>query len=167
MRSISFTNKIIGILLFFTLLFQIIFCQYSKYRKHPLKTLQTITLQIGSTKNKLQLWVMNSDHKMAEGMMFLQDHEVKANQGMLFIHPKPQVLRYWMRNTLIPLDVLYLDLNGKILNIEVLKPLNLESVPSKGLAKYAIELKAGTSQKLNIKPGMRVMIPKNLKHLSK
>lgn len=100
--------------------------------------------------------------EQAKGLMFRTTLE--ENAGMLFLFEKPQALHFWMKNTLIPLDILYLDESGTILNIVRMKPCLREipicpSYPSEGLAKYALEINAGEASKLGLKPGQDLQLP--------
>lgn len=88
-----------------------------------------------------------------------------ANCGMIFVFnlELPQV--FWMKDTLIPLDMIFLDHNGTVLNIAAAVPQvgvpdnQLTLYRSVGLAKYVIELNAGDAGKLTLKPGDTIDIP--------
>jgi len=66
---------------------------------------------------------------------------------------------FWMRNTRIPLDIVYVRPDGLIVSVHTMKPLDLTSVKSAGPAMYAIELNAGVAGQLGLKPGDMVDIP--------
>jgi uncharacterized membrane protein (UPF0127 family) len=73
------------------------------------------------------------------------------NHGMLFIFEKPQIISMWMKNTYIPLDMLFLDKNGKIIWIhENAKPLDESIISSRFPASFVIELNAGQVKEKNI-----------------
>jgi uncharacterized membrane protein (UPF0127 family) len=133
----------------------------SLQRKFPLKKLPSFPVKVN--KSCLSLWVMNNDARRTEGMMFLQDFEVKPNQGMLFVFPSAKPRAFWMRNTFIPMDAVFIGANKRVLNISPLKPFDETPVKSKGAAKYVIELKMGTSAKIGLKPGVLVNIPDKIK----
>lgn len=127
-------------------------------RDHPLSSLDTANLDING--QTVRVWIMNDPDKTREGMMFLTDKDVAADQGMLFVYPQAEKQSFWMRNTLIPLDIVFLDANGKLLNVVEGKPLDEKThLNSKGPAQYVIELKAGTAKKLGAKPGLKIDIP--------
>lgn len=135
-------------------------------RVHQLKDLQKYDQTIkGKT---FHLWVMDTDAKQQEGMMFLTDAEVKADEGMLFAFDAPQPTKYpngnargfWMQNTLIPLDIIYLSARGKVLNVGKGEPRNETTVPAAGEFLNVIELKGGTAARLGIKAGDTIPVPK-------
>lgn len=74
--------------------------------------------------------------------------------GMLFVFPKAAYLAMWMQNTYIPLDIIYLDENYKIVQIhKYAVPLDITLIPSKYETKYVVELNAGESDLYKIKEG--------------
>lgn len=77
--------------------------------------------------------------------------------GMLFIFPRDQPLSFWMRNTLIPLDMIFIDGKGSIVSIqENAEPRTLSSRPSTGPATYVLEVPGGWCAKNAVKAGNRV-----------
>jgi uncharacterized membrane protein (UPF0127 family) len=89
------------------------------------------------------------------GLMFRDD--MAENAGMLFVYPAEQPIRMWMKNTLIPLDMLFVDGDGRIINIaENTKPLSEAVVASALPALGVVELNGGTARRLGIAPGDRV-----------
>ena len=66
-----------------------------------------------------------------------------ADHGMIFVFRDESPRAFWMKNTLIPLDILYLDATGRVVSVKQMKPHDLTRVPSDGPAMYAIELNAG------------------------
>jgi uncharacterized membrane protein (UPF0127 family) len=96
-----------------------------------------------------------SPEQMAQGLMYRK--QMAADAGMLFIYPAPTPTAFWMKNTYIPLDMLFIAADGHILNIaERTIPQTETPVPSAGPIKAVLELNGGTSQRLGIKPGDRV-----------
>lgn len=73
---------------------------------------------------------------------------------MLFYFDKPQQVGFWMKNTLIPLSIAFLNENGKILEIYPMTPLDKNSTPSRSyLVKYALEMNQGWFKENEINPG--------------
>jgi hypothetical protein len=134
---------------------------FNIHRQYQLSTLERVTIKAG--KHSLKVWVMDTESKRMEGMMFLSDREVKEDEGMLFVFAAPEPLGFWMKNTYIPLDIAYMDARGRILNVAAMRPLDETSVRSQGAAKYALEMKQGAFKRLGIRAGMRVEIPKSVK----
>ncbi len=80
--------------------------------------------------------------------------------GMLFDFGAPQLAGMWMKNTLIPLDMLFVDATGHIVNIhQRAVPQSLESLGATAPVRAVIELNGGTTTRLNIQPGDRVIYP--------
>ena len=117
-----------------------------------------------------RLWIMDTDPKRQEGMMFLRDEDVEADQGMLFAFPDVQPLGeaggFWMRNTYIPLDIIYLSPQGRVVNVGKGEPFNETNVPPTGTYQNVIELKGGTAARIGLKAGDRIELPKDLKPTS-
>jgi len=79
------------------------------------------------------------------------------DEGMLFVFEEPQMLEFWMKNTYVPLDIAFIASDGRILNIEAMKP--LDDGPryrSKGSARYAVEANRGWFDRHGVKPGDQV-----------
>jgi len=83
----------------------------------------------------------------------MQRTSLDTNAGMLFIFDYDQQLGFWMLNTLIPLDIAFIDSSGTILNIETMQPETLNFHNSDGLARYALEVNAGEFARRGIKAG--------------
>ena len=87
------------------------------------------------------------------------------DHGMIFLFRREEPLIFWMKNTRIPLDILYVDSNGKIVSIHQMRPLDLTGVPAKGLAKYAIELNQGMAAAAGVNEGDQLQIPDDVKSI--
>lgn len=87
-----------------------------------------------------------------QGLMFRKN--MPPNQGMLFDFGTPRPVTMWMKNTYIPLDMLFINSDGVITHIhERAVPHSEETISSRGLVKYVLELNAGTANALSIKTG--------------
>lgn len=126
-------------------------------RVHQLNDLKRVEVSVGD--KKFMAWVMDNNSKIMEGMMHLKDAEVDADDAMIFVFPNDDWRGFWMENTLIPLDLVFVDSKGKIVNIAQGKPLDRTTIYSEGPAKYVIEFKAGTMKRHKIEPGMTFKIP--------
>jgi uncharacterized membrane protein (UPF0127 family) len=85
------------------------------------------------------------------------------DHGMIFVFPAERNLTFWMKNTLIPLDILYLDRAGRVVSVKHMKPLDESAVPSDGPAMYAIELNAGAAARAGAKAGDQIKVPDDLR----
>ncbi|CAN5413349.1 hypothetical protein BH11ARM2_BH11ARM2_15100 [soil metagenome] len=130
----------------------------SANRIFALSTLQKEKLKTPS--KSIDVWIMDDHSKQEEGMMFLSDDEVKADEGMLFVFPAEKPQSFWMQNTILPLDIVYIDSKGKIVSIAKGKPYDESPLPSAGPAQYVLELKQGEAAKLGVKPGAALGLPK-------
>ena len=104
--------------------------------------------------------VADDDAERARGLMFRD--ELPAEHGMLFIHERQEPQAYWMKNTRIPLDILYFDAQKKLVSVSRAPPCSLGSrcppYPSSGPAQYVLELNAGWTRAHGITPGQRIEI---------
>ena len=96
---------------------------------------------------------------MAQRQMGLMYRKKMArNRGMMFDFGEEQLIAMWMKNTLIPLDMLFVDKTGKILQIErATTPLSLETIAGRRPAMSVIELNAGLTAELGISEGDQIM----------
>ena len=123
---------------------------------HPVSGLPVIDLAVtsGKTRHPFRVEVARSVEEQAKGLMFRT--EMGADEGMLFVRNPPDQASFWMKNTVIPLDIIYVGRDGRILNIADAKPYDLTPLPSKGVAAAVLELNGGRAAQLGIKPGDKV-----------
>jgi uncharacterized membrane protein (UPF0127 family) len=96
-----------------------------------------------------------NDNERSRGLMFRK--ELPEGRGMLFDFERDQPVAFWMHNTYIPLDMIFIRGDGSILRIaENTEPLSDRLVPSGGPVRAVLEVIAGTARKLGIAPGDRV-----------
>jgi uncharacterized membrane protein (UPF0127 family) len=89
-----------------------------------------------------------------QGLMFRE--KMGQNEGMVFLFEQPAPICMWMKNTLIPLSVAFIDADGKIINIEDMQPHSTDSHCAKKPARYALEMNQGWFKQKNIKPGTAI-----------
>jgi uncharacterized protein len=107
---------------------------------------------------EFQVEMAVSPEQRSRGLMFRESLE--EDRGMLFDFGRPQVVSMWMRNTYVPLDMLFIDAAGRITQIaENTQPLSDTVVASREPVRAVLELLGGVSAKLGIKPGDRVIHP--------
>lgn len=97
----------------------------------------------------------NNDAERTRGLMFRKS--LPEGQGMLFDFKRDQPVSFWMHNTYISLDMIFISGDGRIVHIaENAKPLSDDMIPSGAPVRAVLEVIAGTAQKLGIAPGDRV-----------
>lgn len=126
----------------------------SKNRKFPLKNLKTKWVRING--NNVQIYIVDNDETRTEGLMYVQDNELKINQAMLFVYPVSTYLSFYMRNTYIPLDIAFITSDGYVINVDRMNPHSLHSHWSRGPVKYALEMKKGAFSRFGIVPGVHI-----------
>jgi uncharacterized membrane protein (UPF0127 family) len=82
---------------------------------------------------------------------------------MIFVFATPTKMAFWMKNTRIPLDVVYVDENGRVDSVKQMQPYVETAVWSEGPLKWAIELNQGTAEKIGLKKGDVLQIPAGAK----
>jgi len=104
--------------------------------------------------------IADTREKQALGLMFRD--VMPADHGMLFIFPGESLRSFWMKNTRIPLDIMYFDSDLKLVSISADTPpcrvSRCPSYPSRAPAKYVLELNAGTAMELGVVPGDRLIL---------
>lgn len=118
------------------------------------------TLEI-VTKNGVHVFTVEmarTDEERQKGLMFRK--ELAEGKGMLFDFKPDQDVAMWMRNTYIPLDMLFINGNGTIRRIaENTEPLSEKTIASGGPVRGVLEVIGGTAKKLGIAPGDKVAHP--------
>ncbi|MSP66241.1 MAG: DUF192 domain-containing protein [Flavobacteriaceae bacterium] len=96
----------------------------------------------------------------AQGMMYRRS--VPDGSGMLFIMAEERPQSFWMRNTYVPLDIIYLKADGEVVSIQAnAQPMSDMPLPSDGPAKYVLEIAGGRSAQFGIKPGLKWLWKQN------
>lgn len=108
-----------------------------------------ISLTSGIHVIKAEVAANNAERQ--QGLMFRE--KLGPNEGMVFVFEGPAAICMWMKNTLIPLSVAFLNEDGQIINIEDMQPQTTESHCAKKPARYALEMNRGWFKQKNIKPG--------------
>ncbi len=117
-----------------------------------------LTIDTAGGPHKFSIEVATTPAQMEQGLMFRES--LAADAGMLFDFKTPTVATMWMKNTLIPLDMLFVDAKGRIVNIhERAVPGSLDTIAAAAPVRAVIELNGGTASRLGIRPGDRVRYP--------
>ena len=110
----------------------------------------------GGARYRFEVELAVTPEQQARGLMHRE--EMAADAGMLFVFEPVRPVSFWMRNTLISLDMLFVGADGRIVNIgERTVPLSEESVPSDGPVRAVLEINGGLSDMLGIRPGDKVV----------
>ena len=108
--------------------------------------------------HEFSAWVAMTEARRNQGLM--QVKSLPPNRGMLFLFDAPQVAIFWMKNTLIPLDLLFIARDGRVIRlVENATPMSESLINSMGVVSAVLELAGGTSARLGIKAGDRVRHP--------
>jgi len=122
--------------------------------ENPLPT-EELTITTDKGTHRFSVEVAATDAQKAKGLMFRE--RMAPDQGMLFLFQAAGERYFWMKNTPLSLDIIFIDDTGRIISIaEGTTPFSEKMIPSGGPAKYVLELLAGTSRRLGIKPGDQV-----------
>lgn len=116
-------------------------------------------VEVGGQRYKVE--IADDDAERARGLMFRE--ELAPGSGMLFIHDRQEPLAYWMKNTKIPLDILYFDDARKLVSKRVdVPPCTLgdrcPNYPSDVPARYVLELNAGEAARLKLQDGAELKL---------
>ena len=102
----------------------------------------------------------STPEQQQKGLMFRE--QMPDNQGMVFIFDPPRQAAFWMKNTLIPLDMIFIAPDNRIHRIHRnARPHDLRSIPSNGITKAVLEINGGMSDKLGIFEGAKVILPQD------
>jgi uncharacterized membrane protein (UPF0127 family) len=117
-----------------------------------------LTIVSADGPHRFMVELAETPEQMEQGLMFRRS--LAPDAGMLFDFKQPTVATMWMRNTLIPLDMLFVDQQGLIVNIvQRAVPESDQTIAAVKPVRVVIELNGGTAERLGIKPGDRVLYP--------
>ena len=119
---------------------------------------QTVEIASKTGVHVFTVEIADNDADRAKGLMYRK--ELPEGRGMLFYFQRDQEVSFWMQNTYITLDMIFIRGDGRILRIaENTEPESTKIISSGGLARGVLEVPAGTAQKYGIAPGDRVSHP--------
>jgi uncharacterized membrane protein (UPF0127 family) len=121
----------------------------------------TLIIHLGPGKKQTleyEVWVADTPRRQEQGLMFVRS--LAPKRGMLFVHESPRPIGMWMKNTYIPLDMLFIDARGRIQQIvENTIPHSLDVIRSREPMLAVLEIAGGEARRLGIAPGQRVSHP--------
>lgn len=127
---------------------------------HKEKDPKTVNIKLGRVNAQVEFAVTYQERQ--KGLM--DRDQLDDNSGMLFIFPKSRVLKFWMKNTRIPLDIGFFDDEGVLLRVEQMAPYDTQNVhQSPAPALYALEMKQGWFKAHDIPLGSRLQLPEQFR----
>lgn len=124
---------------------------------HPISGLKVIPLAVAtkSGRHAFRVEVAASGAEQEKGLMFRT--AMGADEGMIFPMDPPRMAAFWMKNTVIPLDIIFIGPDHRVLNVAAnAVPYDLTALPSAGPAAAVLELNGGRAAQIGLKPGDKV-----------
>ncbi|UOM34855.1 DUF192 domain-containing protein [Acuticoccus sp. I52.16.1] len=122
----------------------------------PAVAANMLVAETGSGAHTFTIEIADDPIERARGLMFRQ--QMAHDAGMLFIFADESERAFWMKNTILPLDIVYADASGTVVSIaKATTPFSTESIPSDGPAQFVLELNAGVADQIGLKPGDRLV----------
>lgn len=160
-KSKTFPYKIVLAVLFIALISFFILSNLTKKNKkdedYVFKKQGELTFLAmnNRVKTKIDIQIADNEFDRELGLMFRK--KMNGNQGMLFIFPQTRIQIFWMRNTYLPLDMIFIDSTKEIVTIKKnTTPLSDKTYASSKPVQYVLEVNAGFCNKFNIKVGDKV-----------
>jgi uncharacterized membrane protein (UPF0127 family) len=123
--------------------------------QQPPSGLATVKMQLGNKTFTLEV----ADRTDARTYGLMRRDSMPSDHGMLFVFKSEEKLSFWMKDTRIPLDIVYIDSQGRVVSVKQMKPYDLSGTPSDGAVQYAIELNKGAAADAGVKPGITLKLP--------
>jgi uncharacterized protein len=141
-----------GLLWFSFLGIFLVACTRQPNNLHPLTLVSPVDQRI-----ELRVEVADTPEERFQGLMFRE--KLSEGRGMFFVFEKPQILSFWMKNTMIPLDILFFDEGGSFVSTVTMTPCTADpcqTYPSDAEAQYALEVPAGWAESHGIVNGWKL-----------
>ncbi len=120
--------------------------------------LDDLTIETGTGPHHVAVEVMRTREELERGLMFRR--QMAADHGMLFDFGSPQPVTMWMKNTYLPLDMVFIAADGRVVSVKQnAEPLSEATIFSGGTVLGVLELNAGTAARIGVKAGDRVRDP--------
>ncbi len=123
----------------------------------PRAAAKPVTVAMGIGVETFNLEIADTDEEQQHGLM--NRRYMPPDHGMVFVFEEEDQQSFWMKNTFIPLDILYLDASGTVVSIKQMKPHDETGVASDRPAMYAVELNRGAALRAGVKVGDQLEIP--------
>ena len=117
--------------------------------------------------HSFHVWIADTPETTERGLMQVTAEQMAplpdgTERGMIFVFPSRQRNGFWMKDTIIPLDIAFIRTDGTINTIHTMAPLDTRHYYPKGPYRYALEVRGNVFSRLKIKTGDRVEIPESL-----
>jgi uncharacterized membrane protein (UPF0127 family) len=120
--------------------------------------LEPLSIVTASGPHKFSVEVMRDDNQRARGLMYRRS--MPKDRGMLFDFKREEPVSMWMKNTYLPLDMVFIDRSGRVVNVaENAEPLSERIIPSGAPVLAVLELNAGVAREIGLKVGDRLQHP--------
>ncbi len=123
--------------------------------------MRTVQIEI-TDRSTVTAYVADTDESRALGLMNVTADELPADRGMVFVFEDDRHRSFWMRNTIIPLDIAYIRSDGTIVQTYTMEPLNEQGYASIEPARFALEVRGGLFAEWGVVMGDHVEIPDSL-----
>ncbi len=118
-------------------------------------TLRILSAESDSLRAELDIEIADTDYETQTGLMYRR--EMEDRQGMLFVFSEEALHSFYMKNTLLALDILFIDKDLKVATIHPnAQPLDEGGIPSQVPVQYVLEVKAGLAERWGVQPGDRI-----------
>jgi uncharacterized protein len=119
----------------------------------------TLVIQRSNGRDQFNIWLADTPDQQQQGLMWIQ--KLPADYGMLFLLPQPRDMTMWMKNTYVPLDMVFFDAKGRILRIhEHAEPLSEAIIDSGVEVAGVLEILAGEARRRGLQVGDRLLHPR-------
>ena len=116
-----------------------------------------LTIRAANGVHPFTVQVAATEDQQERGLMFYRS--LAPDEGMIFPYDPPQSVAFWMKNTLIPLDMVFIRADGTIARIAHAQPMNLDPVPAGEPVAAVLEIRGGRAAELGIREGDKVEWP--------
>ncbi len=127
------------------------------------------TVRFSINDQPVQLWIANDTQERARGLMFITAKQMApladgTDRGMIFIFDHSVRNSFWMKNTIIPLDIAYIDNDGVVVNTYTMAPLDdrINQYPPEAPYRFVIELNSGRLAAMNVRKGTKLKLPSSV-----